>query len=158
MSPEQKRKFNTIAGSFFSIGAALFLGMAGYFTFVQAPVKPAPVKLTSIVSKESCSDYLRNMGFTADTGMPQSLKVRGEFNTGLDMTASEYYLDRVSLATTVCQYTLKDFCMGTECSEGSGVFFTLTIPEVKVPEIKPVDKTPKPTPNGPKPVNGNKPA
>lgn len=128
MSPEQKRNFNTIAGAFFSLGALTFLALTVYLIVVPAPKKPVPVKGVATISKESCADYLRTLDFTVNTNEEGILKVNGSMRPELDETASKFYLDRVSLATAVCQYPLKEFCMGPECAN-SQVNFSLKIPD-----------------------------
>lgn len=130
MSPEQKRKFNTIAGSFLSFGSVIFLALTIYFVLVPRAPKPHPVEGKPIVSAESCANYLRRMQFNVEPTNNDSkeLVVHGELKEEFDMIASELFLDKISYATTICGYQMNKFCMGTSCAEGKGIHFSLAIP------------------------------
>lgn len=134
MSPEQKRKFNTIAGTFLSLGSVVFLALTIYFVLVPRAPKPHPVEGTPIVGTETCGNYLRRMQFNVEPTNPESkeMVVHGELKEELDMVASELFLDKISYATTICGYQLNKFCMGTACSEGKGIHFSLAIPSKMV--------------------------
>ena len=137
-SPEQKRKFNTIAGSLFSFGSLIFLSFAVYFILVPADPLPTPVLNATRVDPNACVDVLRQMELNV-TYKPNDpfIVAASSLPSTLSPDAARLHLDKMSLATTVCKYPMHEFCMGLTCipSNGSadgaltpGVFIKLKIP------------------------------
>lgn len=155
MSPEQKRKFNTIAGSFLSFGAVVFLALTVYFVLVPRTPKPHPVDGKPIVSAETCANYLRRMQLNVEPTNNDSkeLVVHGELKEELDMIASELFLDKISYATSVCGYQMNKFCMGTSCEQGKGIHFSLAIPTKQVEKKAVTPKNPDNKASGPQEKN-----
>lgn len=111
MTPEQKRKFNTVFGGIFlGVGIVAWM-LTVYFAVSPNEPAPAPVAGAPSVNLASCRDALAQLGFQA------TLKDQ-------DLTAYEPLsanpkdqLDRASIAALVCKIPLKSFCMGDGCEQ-----------------------------------------
>lgn len=118
MSPEQKRKFNTVFGSIFLAGAAVAWGLAVYFAITPAPPKPAPVHREATVGLGSCQMVLQSMGYQVSI-------VNNEVQAYEPLSEDpQRQLEESTAAVHVCRMSLKEFCMGTGCAR-PGLSFTL---------------------------------
>lgn len=118
MSPEQKRKFNTVFGSVFLASAAVAWGLTAYFAFTPAPPKPAPVHREPVVNLGSCQMVLQSMGYQVSI-------VNNEVVAHEPLSDDpQRQLDKSTAAVNVCRLSLKEFCMGEGC-ERPGMSFTL---------------------------------
>lgn len=126
MTPEKKRKFNTIAGSAFLTIGLLAWGLTVYFAVTPNPPKPTPVQPTAVVDLASCRSVLTSMGFSASV-------VGREVSVFEELTSNpKVQLDRVTMAEAVCKLSLKSFCMGEGCDR-VGVNFVLAPAEATKP-------------------------
>lgn len=111
MTPEQKRKFNTVFGGIF-LGTGIVAWMLTvYFAVSPNAPAPAPVLSAPSVSLTSCRDALSQLGYQVTLKEP-------------DVTAFEplsadpkEQLDRASVAALVCKIPMKSFCMGEGCEQ-----------------------------------------
>jgi hypothetical protein len=158
MTPESRKKFNTLMGSFLIFLALVCFGLAAYMIFVPAQEKPAPLPTVAAISKQPCIEGLTALGLTA-ISVGEDIQVT-------DRHAELPPLDRLktaSLGVSMCHMYLKTFCMGPACPDPSALSFTLTQNEqaanaggsLAAPSPRPVPATPAapdaaaPTPEAP---------
>ncbi len=116
MTPEGKRKFNTVAGSTFVLLGLVAWGMTVYFGFVPAPPKPHPVSLAPSVDLASCRSLLQRMGYQASVRKGEVVATR----EALDDPQAQ--LEQATLAIGACKLPLTEFCMGTACENAPLTF------------------------------------
>lgn len=122
MTPEQKRKFNTTAGSIFIALGLIAWGMTMYYAFVPNPPMPTQAHNAPVVDINSCASTLNTWGY-------QTKIIDGEISIFEQLTTfPEQQLDKATMAIAVCKLDLKTFCMGEGCEE-PGVSFTLQKPK-----------------------------
>jgi len=109
VSPEQKRKFNTVFGGMFIATGIFAWALAAYFAVTPNPPKPAPVVNGTSIDVPSCRNTLRALGY--------EVTVKGKDITAYEsaITEPKLQLDRATVAATVCRLPLKSFCMGEGC-------------------------------------------
>ncbi len=119
MTPDGKRKFNTLVGSLFLLLGVGGWAMTGYLVLTPAPPKPHPVSLAPKVDANSCRIVLQRLGYETTVRKDEVVAIeRG-------LSDPEDQLRRASLAISACKIDLKEFCMGTSC-EPEGLTFTLS--------------------------------
>jgi hypothetical protein len=123
MSPEQKRKFNTAAGSAF-IAIGLFAwGLTAYFAMTPSEARPAPTYGGAVVDLQSCAGTLRSLGYRDVAIKGDDIIVFEELSD-----APKEQLERATLAATVCKLEMKSFCMGEACAR-PGMALTIARPQ-----------------------------
>lgn len=123
MSPEQKRKFNTVFGGVFMATGIFAWALTAYFAVTPNAPKPAPVVSGTTIDLSSCQNSLRALGYEA------TLKNKDvTAYEQLSPTDPKQQLDRATIAATVCRLPLKSFCMGEGC-ERNGVTIVVTADE-----------------------------
>lgn len=125
MSPEQKRKFNLVAGSSFLAMGIVTWALTAYFAITPNPPRPTPVVLASVVDLTSCRSALSNLGYQA-TMDQEKLTVSAYESFAEDSKAQ---LDKVTMSMGLCKMDLHEFCMGEACTN-PGLSFTLKRPEL----------------------------
>ncbi|MNR71673.1 hypothetical protein D3C71_23040 [compost metagenome] len=124
MSPEQKRKFNTLFGSVFLASGVLAWGLAAYYAFTPNPPRPAPVYADNVVDLQSCARTLRTLGYP-EVSVQKDDVIANEALGG-DAKAQ---MERATLAATVCKLELKYFCIGESCPQ-PGITVVTTKPKL----------------------------
>ena len=127
MSPEQKRKFNTVFGSVFLVTASVAWGLTAYFAFTPAPPKPAPVHREPVVDLGSCQKALQALGYQVSIVNSEVL-VYEPLEPLLE--GNQRQLEKSTAAVSVCHLNLKEFCMGEGCDR-PGLNFTLARPQAQ---------------------------
>ena len=130
MSPEQKRKFNTLFGGVFIATGVLAWGLTTYFALTPNPPKPAPVIGTATIDLPSCRTVLASLGY--DAAVTDGTVVAHE---ALSANPKEQ-LQKATLASTVCKLPMKSFCMGEGCPRPG---LTIVVAPTEAPK-----KTPAP--------------
>lgn len=123
MSPEQKRKFNTVFGSVFMATGVFAWALTAYFAVTPNPKRPAPVVRSLSIDLPSCQKTLISLGYEAT--------IKNKDVTAHEMlsaTDPKGQLDRATIASTVCRLPMKSFCMGEGC-ERPGVTLVVTADE-----------------------------
>lgn len=125
MTPEQKRKFNGVVGSFFLFIGILSWLFAWYFSVTPNPTKPAPIVSAPSIDLASCRTLL--------SGLKYNAWISGQDVVAFEPLTSEPYqqLQKASLAAVACKLPLKTFCMGEGC-EQPGVTVVVSKPEISV--------------------------
>ena len=123
MSPEQKRKFNTVFGGVFMVTGIFAWALTAYFAVTPNPPKPAPVVSGVTIDLASCQSSLRTLGYTV-TMKDKDITAHEE----LSIPDPKAQLDRATVAATVCRLPMKSFCMGTGC-EKPGVTIVVSADE-----------------------------
>jgi hypothetical protein len=126
MSPEQKRKFNTVFGSVFITTGIFAWALTAYFAVTPNPKRPAPVVHGLAIDLPSCQKTLTSLGYEAT--------IKNKEVTAHEMlsaTDPKQQLDRATIAATVCRLPMKSFCMGEGC-ERPGVTLVVTADETAV--------------------------
>lgn len=140
MTPEQKRKYNTVMGGFLlSVGIVAWMTTV-YFAVAPAKPKPAPMNAAPTVDMNSCRSALAQLGYSATiTG--------NEVKAYEPLTADpQAQLEKASIATLICKVNLQEFCIGTGCAQ-PGVTLVLrrtTEGNEQVGPKKPEVKAPSP--------------
>lgn len=131
MSPEQKRKFNTVFGSVFMASGAVAWLLTVYFAMTPNPPKPAPAHAAPVVDVASCRSALSTFGYEVGQA--------GDEVTLFEQLAQDpqQQLDKATMAASLCKFTLKKFCMGEAC-ERPGLTMVLAKP-VEAPRPAKVD-------------------
>lgn len=132
MTPESRKKFNTLMGSFLIILALACFGLAAYMIFVPAKEKPAPLPTVATISKQPCIEGLTALGLTA-VSVGEDIQVTDRH---IDLPPLER-LKTASLGISMCHLYLKSFCMGPACPDPSALSFTLTQEEQAVTATTP---------------------
>ncbi len=125
MTPEQKRKFNTVFGGVF-LGTGIVAWMLTMY-FAVSPNEPAPAPVIGApsVNMTSCRDALAQLGYNA------TLKDQDVTAFEALSTDPKDQLDRATVAALVCKVPMKSFCMGDGCDQ----------PGITLVLRKPVDRT-----------------
>lgn len=119
MTPDGKRKFNTLVGSLFLLLGVGGWAMTGYLVLTPAPPKPHPVSLAPKVDANSCRIVLQRMGYETTVRRDEVSAIeRG-------LSDPEDQLRRATMAIAACKIPLQAFCMGTTC-QPEGLTFTLS--------------------------------
>lgn len=119
MSPEAKKKFNTVFGAGFIAAGLMSWMIAAYFAYTpKEPIKletatAAPIDLNS------CRNALGSMGY--ETQLKDNLITAYEALSSDDVKRQ---LEKASLGVAVCKLPLESFCAGEGC-ERLGLSFTL---------------------------------
>lgn len=123
MTPEQKRKFNTVFGGIFFAVGSIAWALTAYFAVTPNPPRPHPVLNSASVDLASCRTALGSLGYQAS--------VKDNDVTGYEPLSGnpKLQLERATLAASVCKMSLKSFCMGEGC-EQPGVTVVVTRPPV----------------------------
>lgn len=131
MTPLAQRTFNTIAsGILISIGILSWLGS---FYFIAIPNEPMPVAQKQLkIDLNSCQNALSsiNLRNVSITEGGKNIEIYEPFPsvTG-DMAYDEKNLTelmtRVSLASSLCDLSLKEFCAGSGCAR-NGIFLKMS--------------------------------
>jgi hypothetical protein len=111
MSPEQKRKFNTVFGGVFLGGGIVAWALTVYFAMTPNPPRPTPVVGMPTIDLSSCRSVLAGFGYDA--------KVKDSDVIAYEpLSASpKDQLQKATLAATVCKLPMKSFCMGEGCAQ-----------------------------------------
>lgn len=135
MTPEQKRKFNTVFGSVFLVGGFAAWALTAYFAVTPNPPRPFPVLNSASVDLASCRSALGALGYQA------TMKDRDVIAFEPLSDNPKQQLERASLAASVCKLPLKSFCMGEGC-EQPGV--TVVVTRLSDPSTRAIVKDSKP--------------
>lgn len=142
MTPESRKKFNTLMGSFLIFIALVCFGLAAYMIFVPAKEKPAPLPTVAAISKQPCIEGLTALGLTA-ISVGDDIQVTDR-NSELPPLER---LKTASLGISMCHMYLKTFCMGPACPDPSALSFTLTQNEQSISTSAPFSApAPRPAP------------
>jgi hypothetical protein len=123
MSPEQKRKFNTVFGGVFMVTGIFAWALTAYFAVTPNPPKPAPVMAGATIDLASCQNSLRALGYAVTM---KDKDITAHETLSLDDPKAQ--LDRATVAATVCRLPMKTFCMGQGC-EKAGVTIVVSAEE-----------------------------
>jgi hypothetical protein len=138
VTPEGKRRFNTLMGSGFLVLGVTAWALTVYFGLTPAPAKPHPVSLAPTVDLNSCRSLLQRLGYSA-TVQKNEVTARQ-----FELADPPGQLEQATLAIAACKLPLKTFCMGTDC-DGTGLTFTLSTVADSLAPAPTHDATP-PTP------------
>lgn len=124
MSPEQKRKFNSVFGGVFMASGLVAWGLTAWFAITPNPPKPAPVINAATIDMASCSQSLIRLGYQTT--------VKDKEVTAFEqlMADPKDQLQRATVASTLCRLPLKSFCMGEGCDK-PGVTIVVSSDETK---------------------------
>jgi len=122
MSPEQKRKFNTLFGTVFLVSGIFAWGLAAYYAKTPNEPQPAPVIGAKTVDLQSCATTLRSLGYPEVS--VQKNDVIAHESLSMDPKAQ---LEKASIAATVCKLEVKYFCIGESCPQ-PGITIISTAP------------------------------
>ncbi|KWT98296.1 MULTISPECIES: hypothetical protein [unclassified Variovorax] len=123
MSPEQKRKFNTAAGSTFIAIGVFAWALTSYFAVTPSQARPAPTYSGAVVDLQSCAGTLRSLGYRDVAMKGDDIIIFEELSD-----APKEQLERATLAATVCKLEMKSFCMGEACAR-PGMSLTVARPQ-----------------------------
>ena len=115
MSPEQKRKFNTLFGSLFLASGIIAWGLSAYYAVTPNDPQPTPVIGAKHIDLQSCATTLRSLGYP---------EVSVQKN---DVIAHE-----ALSADPQGQLEMKYFCIGESCPQ-PGITIVTTAPNNQTP-------------------------
>lgn len=143
MSPEQRKKFNTVFGSVFLTLGLFGYGMSAYYAVTpNKPLASTVAPSREIVDSSSCVRAMLQLGFQAYVTGPD-VEVYAPL-PGPNDDVKEL-LEKASLGIAMCKLKMKEFCMGTTCKEGPGLRFKLSSPQQQAAVVTPPEEGPKTT-------------
>jgi hypothetical protein len=121
MTPEHKKKFNTVAGTLFIVMGMLGYAMALYYALTpNTPVSP-PGEIAQ-VSDSSCLAVAAHLGFEAHEE-PNGLVIKGQLPIGGEVTKDtiQALFANADLVPSLCERKMQYFCIGADCKNGPGL-------------------------------------